>query len=136
MIEIQFYRTAAGACPVEEFLDGLNAKQAQKVEMLGAAVMLATPLMMLFTRAPSLALVELAGGLLILAAYRRAPVIVVAPMQYSQIIWAAVLGWIFFGERIDRPTAVGIAIIIASGLFLLARSGAPQPQAKPELDAT
>jgi phage-related protein len=31
MIEIQFYRTAAGACPVEEFLDGLNAKQAQKV---------------------------------------------------------------------------------------------------------
>lgn len=42
------------------------AKQAQKVEMLGAAVMLATPLMMLFTRAPSLALVELAGGLLIL----------------------------------------------------------------------
>jgi phage-related protein len=31
MIEIQFYRTAAGACPVEEFLDELNAKQAQKV---------------------------------------------------------------------------------------------------------
>ena len=31
MIEIQFYRTAAGACPVEEFLDSLNGKQAQKV---------------------------------------------------------------------------------------------------------
>jgi len=31
MIEIQFYRTAAGACPVEEFLDSLSAKQAQKV---------------------------------------------------------------------------------------------------------
>jgi phage-related protein len=31
MIEIQFYRTESGACPVEEFLDGLNAKQAQKV---------------------------------------------------------------------------------------------------------
>jgi phage-related protein len=31
VIEIQFYRTAAGACPVEEFLDSLNAKQAQKV---------------------------------------------------------------------------------------------------------
>lgn len=76
------------------------------------------------------------GGLLILAAYRRAPVIVVAPMQYSQIIWAAVLGWIFFGERIDRPTAIGIAVIIASGLFLLARSRAPQTRAKPELDAT
>jgi hypothetical protein len=30
MIEIQFCRTEAGACPVEQFLDGLNAKQAQK----------------------------------------------------------------------------------------------------------
>jgi phage-related protein len=31
MLEVQFYRTAAGACPVEEFLELLNAKQAQKV---------------------------------------------------------------------------------------------------------
>ena|ERR1043166_7193000 len=31
MIEILFYRTTAGACPVKEFLDDLNAKQAQKV---------------------------------------------------------------------------------------------------------
>jgi phage-related protein len=31
MIEVQFYRSASGACPVEEFLDSLNAKQAQKV---------------------------------------------------------------------------------------------------------
>ncbi len=31
VIEIQFYRTAAGACPVEEILDSLNAKQSQKV---------------------------------------------------------------------------------------------------------
>jgi phage-related protein len=31
MLEVQYYRTAAGACPVEAFLDSLNAKQAQKV---------------------------------------------------------------------------------------------------------
>lgn len=31
MIEVQFYRTATGSCPVEDFLDSLNAKQAQKV---------------------------------------------------------------------------------------------------------
>jgi phage-related protein len=29
--EVQFYRTAAGDCPVEEFLDALTGKQAQKV---------------------------------------------------------------------------------------------------------
>ena len=31
MKEIVFYRSESGRCPVEEFLDGLNAKQAQKV---------------------------------------------------------------------------------------------------------
>jgi phage-related protein len=29
--EIQFHRNAGGDCPVEEFLDGLGPKQAQKV---------------------------------------------------------------------------------------------------------
>ena len=31
MKEIRFYRTGSGACPVEEFLDSLSGKQAQKV---------------------------------------------------------------------------------------------------------
>jgi len=31
MYEINFYRTASGNCPVEEFLDSLAGKQAQKV---------------------------------------------------------------------------------------------------------
>jgi phage-related protein len=31
MRELLFYRTASGACPLEEFLDALDSKQAQKV---------------------------------------------------------------------------------------------------------
>ncbi len=31
MREIRFYRTEAGYCPVEKFLDSLSGKQAQKV---------------------------------------------------------------------------------------------------------
>lgn len=31
MREVQFYRTPSGQCPVEEFLDSLSGKQAQKV---------------------------------------------------------------------------------------------------------
>lgn len=31
MREVQFYRTRSGDCPVEEFLDALTGKQAQKV---------------------------------------------------------------------------------------------------------
>ena len=31
MKQVNFYRTSSGRCPVEEFLDSLNGKQAQKV---------------------------------------------------------------------------------------------------------
>ncbi len=62
-----------------------------------------------------------AGGLLIILAYRNAPAIIVAPMQYSQIIWAAILGWLIFGEGMTTMMILGIAIIIGAGLFILTR---------------
>lgn len=62
------------------------------------------------------------GGLLMIAAYRLAPVIVVAPMQYSQIIWAAILGALVFGEAMTAHMVAGIGVIIAAGMFLLWRS--------------
>ena len=68
------------------------------------------------------------GGLLIIAAYRVAPSIVVAPMQYSQIIWASALGLIFFGEKPILMTALGIGVIIAAGLALLVAAGRVQPE--------
>lgn len=63
------------------------------------------------------------GGLCIIAAYRLAPAIVVAPMQYSQIFWASILGFFFWGEVPGRMTALGIAVIIAAGLALLFVAG-------------
>ncbi len=64
-----------------------------------------------------------AGGLFIIAAYRAAPAIVVAPMQYSQIMWASALGLLFWGERPSLATALGIGVIIAAGLMLLFAAG-------------
>ncbi len=71
------------------------------------------------------ALLGITGGLLIIAAYRSAPAIIVAPMQYSQIVWAALYGWMFFNERIDSNTALGTAVIIASGIYIVLREGTP-----------
>jgi S-adenosylmethionine uptake transporter len=61
----------------------------------------------------------IAGGLVMIAAYRAAPVIVVAPMQYSQIVWGVAFGALFFGEGLGAMTALGIAVIIGSGLVIL-----------------
>ncbi len=67
------------------------------------------------------------GGLLIIAAYRSSTAIVVAPMQYSQIIWASALGIIFFDEMPSPMTTLGIGVIIAAGLALLVVAGRPEP---------
>jgi S-adenosylmethionine uptake transporter len=65
------------------------------------------------------------GALASIAAYRTAPAVIVAPMQYSQIIWAAVYGWLFFQESVDTYTAVGSAVIIASGIYIVMRESTP-----------
>lgn len=61
------------------------------------------------------------GGLCIIAAYRNADAAMVAPMQYSQIIWGAGLGLLFFGELPDQFTGLGAGVIIASGLYVVIR---------------
>lgn len=58
---------------------------------------------------------------LIILAYRAAPAGVIAPSQYSQIIWATIFGMAFFGEKPDGWVAVGASIIIASGVFVVWR---------------
>ncbi len=62
----------------------------------------------------------LTGGLFIIAAYRTAPAIVVAPMQYSQIVWASLLAFVLWGERPSMAASLGIGVIVAAGLALLA----------------
>ncbi|MTH97803.1 DMT family transporter [Roseibium sp. RKSG952] len=74
-----------------------------------------------------LALMAVVGVLSVLAqicvigGYRSAPAAVVAPSQYSQIIWAAIYGALFFTEEPDVYVGLGSAIIIASGIFVVWR---------------
>lgn len=59
--------------------------------------------------------------LLLTSALRWAPVSVVMPMDYSAIIWAALLGWLFWDVLPVASTWVGAGLIVASGLYILLR---------------
>ncbi len=61
------------------------------------------------------------GTVLLMHATLATPVNHVAPTQYSQMLWALLLGWLLFHDRIDALTWVGIGIILAAGLFTLIR---------------
>lgn len=67
-------------------------------------------------------LVNLAG-LCMIVAYKKGDAAIVAPMQYSQIIWATIFGVLLFSEFPDAMTLLGAAIIIASGLIIVFREG-------------
>lgn len=45
----------------------------------------------------------------------------VAPFRYTGLIWAMVLGYLFFGDWPDPLTLLGAGIVVASGLFMLYR---------------
>lgn len=58
------------------------------------------------------------GHLLQIRAYRLAPASMLAPFVYVQIVAAATLGWLIWGQFPDAFTWLGIAIICASGASL------------------
>lgn len=61
------------------------------------------------------------GQVALVAAFRRASAGVIAPLDYTAMLWAVLYGWWIWGELPDQRTWFGAAIIIASGLFVIAR---------------
>ena len=59
------------------------------------------------------------GHLLLTHAYRLGSVASLAPFSYAQIIFATLVGFIFFRYTPDAPTRAGMAIIILSGAGLI-----------------
>jgi drug/metabolite transporter (DMT)-like permease len=50
-----------------------------------------------------------------------APAAAVAPFNYTQIVWAVILGFVIWGDLPDLNLIVGVALVIASGLYICVR---------------
>lgn len=61
------------------------------------------------------------GHLLFVQASRLAPSSLIAPMQYVEIVCAAVLGYLVFGDFPTLVKWIGIAIIVGSGAYVFWR---------------
>jgi S-adenosylmethionine uptake transporter len=72
-----------------------------------------------------MAVLALIASICVIAAYKRAPAYQIAPMQYSQMIWAVIFGAVFFSERVDFFTIIGAAVIISSGIYIVMREDRP-----------
>ena len=61
------------------------------------------------------------GHYLMIKAYEIAPASLLAPFDYTTLIWATILGFIAFGDLPDTWTVLGALIIMSSGLYLIRR---------------
>jgi S-adenosylmethionine uptake transporter len=66
----------------------------------------------------------LVGQFSVLTGFKMAPAAFVGPMQYSQIVWAILFGYVFFNESIDQWVVVGSVITIISGVAIVLRERA------------
>lgn len=72
-----------------------------------------------------LVLLGLLGGLghyCVARAFAIVPASIVSPFHYAQLVWAALLGYLVFGDVPGATTWLGAALIIGSGLFIALRA--------------
>ncbi|MDQ7775665.1 DMT family transporter [Paracoccus aminovorans] len=82
-----------------------------------------------------IAVLGLAAGFLLILAYQAGEAANVAPMQYSQMLWAIGFGWLLFDERPDAMTLLGAGLIIGSGLYILMRERTGSSRLRPVTEA-
>ncbi|HEX3422069.1 MAG TPA: DMT family transporter [Sphingomicrobium sp.] len=68
------------------------------------------------------------GGLLFAWAYARGEASYLAVTEYSAFLWASVLGWLVFRERVSFYTLAGALLIVGGCLLAARRSKPPLPE--------
>ncbi len=70
----------------------------------------------------SLGVFAAAGHYCFTAAYQYAPASLLAPMSYTHLLWAAVLGWAVFGQLPDALGLAGMAVVGLAGIVTALRT--------------
>jgi drug/metabolite transporter (DMT)-like permease len=134
---MMFNRMAAGTAPVMA-LQFAVAVFAAPLLVGAVAVMVAMgleigwPAPSVVLRCLIVAVFATTGHSLIFAAVERASASVVAPMTYVQLLVAAALGWLWFGDPPDVATFGGAALIIGGGLLLWRAQKSPEVAETPD----
>ncbi len=95
---------------------------------IGAALMaLALPLLweaptpMQWAMLAALGVIATLGHVLITKAYEHGEASLLAPLAFTEIVMATVLGYAFFGDLPDRWTVLGVTILVASAVYISVR---------------
>ena len=68
------------------------------------------------------------GHFLLIEAFKHGPASLIAPFHYFVIISAIIMGYFVFGDLPEPLTWLGIAIVLASGIYIAVREGKLHPE--------
>jgi drug/metabolite transporter (DMT)-like permease len=74
--------------------------------------------------AAAVGVLALGGHIGITLAFQRAPASVLAPFEYTALVWSTTLGYFVFGDFPVLSVWLGVAVIVASGLYTIRRASA------------
>jgi drug/metabolite transporter (DMT)-like permease len=61
------------------------------------------------------------GQIFMTQSFRFADASLIAPFEYTSMIWALLIGWFVFGEMPQQAVMMGAGIVVAAGLFVIWR---------------
>ena len=102
--------------------------------VLGGLLLIGAPWfagMPLVAQLPAIGCAAVLGSVSAMAlawAYGRAEAQVLAPVEYTAFVWAAILGYLVFGEHVSAYTLVGTMLIIGGCVLAIRGKAAPAPQ--------
>ena len=56
--------------------------------------------------------------------YRNVPPAVVAPVQFTSLVWAVIIGYAVWGDVPDASVAGAAVVVVASGIYVVRFAGA------------
>jgi len=85
---------------------------------------------------PAIGFIGGLSHLILIRAYDQAAVSNLAPFSYTQLIWVILMGYLVFGDFPDHWSLIGIAVIMASGIYIATHQQLSERQRRAELQET
>jgi drug/metabolite transporter (DMT)-like permease len=67
------------------------------------------------------AIISMAGLLMLIKAYRLAQASILAPFDYTSMVWAVLIGWLIWNELPGPWIIAGTALVVFAGLIIVHR---------------
>ena len=69
----------------------------------------------------AISIISIFSHLLLIKSLQLAPAVILQPFNYFILVWAMIIGYLFYGEILESATLAGASLVVASGIYIARR---------------